>query len=109
MTQLILVIWRHSGIVDERMQRAVEKPFFLADKTSRSAVMRWVQFGSRLHSGGTASREQMMIPPAEGLDEVILSLFRLAHKLLTLERATSNTVNSSCEQNRHAIRAKTGN
>ena len=33
MTQLILVIWRHSGIVDERMQRAVEKPFFLADKT----------------------------------------------------------------------------
>jgi len=58
---------RDPDVIDERMQRAVEKPFASATKCSRSAgsarsaVIWCVQFGSRLHSGGTASREQVMM------------------------------------------------
>src|SRR5215472_2417613 len=39
----------------------------------RSAVMWWVQFGSRLHSSGTASREHVMIRQAASLKRLTVA------------------------------------
>ena len=112
---MVGALGENPDIIDERMQRAVEKPFRLGDKALEvdklgevggdvAGPVR-VTLAFRRHGVARASDD----PPAgvaKALDKVIPSLFGLRPKFLPLECTISNTVNSIFEKNRQTIEQK---